>query len=104
MVAFENYYLNSWKSTIEDARNGLKVFLMKKNLAEKTFEINSDPRLLILFQECKWLMRMNIEIPQSAKDLLAQVMKISITHYNTTKYNNVFISFRKRNINTTSQI
>jgi dynein heavy chain len=103
MVAFENYYLSSWKSTIEDARNGLKVFLMKKNLAEKTFEINSDPRLLILFQECKWLMRMNIEIPQSAKDLLTQVMKILKTHYNKENLI-IFFSFRKRNINTTNQI
>lgn len=103
MVAFENYYLSSWKSTIEDARNGLKVFLMKKNLAEKTFEINSDPRLLILFQECKWLMRMNIEIPQSAKDLLTQVMKILKTQYNKENLI-IFFSFRKRNINTTNQI
>lgn len=34
-------------------------------------------RLLVLFQECKWLIRMNIEIPNAAKELLAQVIALT---------------------------
>lgn len=93
MVTFESYYLNKWRSTIDEAKNGLKVFLMTKNSEKNTFEINSDQRLLILFQECKWLMRMNLEIPQSAKELLAQVRKIEHEFFKLLiAFLNLFIS------------
>lgn len=96
MVQFENSYLNLWKNTIEEARNGLKVYLLKKNEKEYTFEINADEkycflnywfsnknfkrfadtlRLLLLFEESNWLSRLNIDIPASAKELLSQVTK-----------------------------
>lgn len=44
MVAFENFYLNIWKSTIDEAKNGLKAFLITKNVESNTFEINSDSK------------------------------------------------------------
>lgn len=45
MVAFENQHLANWRSTIEEAKSGLKVFLMSKNEDKNGFEINSDQRL-----------------------------------------------------------
>lgn len=44
MMAFETYYLNIWKSTIDDAKNGLKGYLMTKNENENTFKINADEK------------------------------------------------------------
>lgn len=46
MVAFENFYLNIWKSKIDEAKNGLKAFLITKNVESNTFEINSDSKYI----------------------------------------------------------
>jgi len=73
MISFESHYLNAWKSTIEEAKLGFKLFLLNKNDEKLIFHINADERLLLLFQEVKWLHRLRIEIPNSVKDLLAQV-------------------------------
>jgi hypothetical protein len=86
--------LNNWKNSIEEAKHGLKGFLLRKSQKDFHFEINSDIRykylnqfkqilreitncliyrLVLLFQEIKWLSRMGIEIPNSAKELVSQV-------------------------------
>lgn len=44
MISFENYYLNLWKNTIEEAKNGLKAFLILKKPELNTFGVNFDPR------------------------------------------------------------
>lgn len=96
MNTFENYYLTYWKSEIEEAKVGLKSYLIIKDVKNLIFHINSDERfetqfnhtrnlssglflkcftcrLVLLFQEVKWLSRLNIELPPSAKELLSQV-------------------------------
>ena len=73
MNTFENHYLTYWKSEIEDAKIGLKSYLICKDEENLTFHINSDERLITLFQEVKWLLRLNIDLPTSAKELLSQV-------------------------------
>ena len=44
MISFENYYLNAWKTTIEEAKLGFKHFLLTKNEEQLIFYINSDER------------------------------------------------------------
>lgn len=44
MINFENYYLNLWKNTIEEAKYGLKAFLILKKPELNTFAVNFDPR------------------------------------------------------------
>lgn len=78
MVLFENNYLTHWKSSIEEAKLGLKSYLLKKDELNLTFSINSDDKLVILFQEVKWLSRLNIDLPSSAKELLAQEKKFKL--------------------------
>ena len=75
IISFENYYLNAWKTTIDEAKLGFRYFLLTKNEEQLMFYINSDEKLLLLFQEVKWLARLRIEMPQSAKELLAQEKK-----------------------------
>ena len=50
MISFESHYLNAWKSTIEEAKLGFKLFLLNKNDENLIFHINADERLLHLFQ------------------------------------------------------
>lgn len=44
MITFENVYLSTWKSTIDEAKNGLKGYLMRKKDDEYIFEINADEK------------------------------------------------------------
>ncbi len=75
MTTFESQYLTHWKSEIEEAKAGLKSYLIIKDEANLTFHINSDDRLITLFQEVKWLSRLNIDLPPSARELLSQEKK-----------------------------
>jgi len=75
MSSFESQYLTYWKSEIEEAKVGLKSYLIIKDEANLTFYINSDDRLIMLFQEVRWLSRLNIELPPSARELLSQEKK-----------------------------
>lgn len=47
MINFENSYLNLWKTTIDEAKHGLKGFLMRKNDDDFIFQINADEKYLI---------------------------------------------------------
>ena len=78
MNTFENYYLSQWKSEIEDAKAGLKSYLIVKDEANLTFRINSDERLITVFEEVKWLFRLHIDLPPSARDLLSQEKKFKL--------------------------
>ncbi len=73
LIAYETIYLNQWKTSIDEARLGLKAHLLCQDPTTNKLTVNYDVRLLQLFHESKWLKRMGIEIPQQAQDLLAQV-------------------------------
>lgn len=78
MIAFENSFLNTWRNSIDEAKQGLKGYLLRRNDKELSFEINIDERLVVLLEEIKWLSRMKIDIPESAKEVLAQVRPTQI--------------------------
>lgn len=44
MINFETAFLNKWKTTIDEAKNGLKDYLMRKNDGDYIFEINADEK------------------------------------------------------------
>ncbi len=73
LIAFETYYLNLWKSTIEEAKLGLKAHLLIRNERTMSITVNYDPKLLLLFHEAKALKRLHIEIPHQAQEILNHV-------------------------------
>ena len=70
LIAFETYFLNLWKSTIEEAKLGLKTHLLIRNERTMSITVNYDPKLLLLFHEAKALKRLHIEIPHQAQEIL----------------------------------
>ena len=44
MIAFENSYLNMWKNSIEEAKLGLKGYLLCKNDEQFIFQVNYDEK------------------------------------------------------------
>lgn len=76
MLHFENAYLAMWKSGFDQAKHGFKDYLLVKDEDNLTFDVNANEKLMILFQETKWLSRLDIEIPAAARDLCSQVNSI----------------------------
>ena len=44
MTSFETLYLNLWKNSIDEAKNGLKGYLLRKKDNEYIFDINYDEK------------------------------------------------------------
>lgn len=44
MISFENSYLNMWKNSIDEAKHGLKGYLLKKSELGYNFRVNSDEK------------------------------------------------------------
>jgi hypothetical protein len=49
MISFENSYLNMWKNSIDEAKHGLKGYLLKKSELGYNFRVNSDEKFDIFF-------------------------------------------------------
>ena len=73
LLAFETFYLNLWKASIDEAKIGLKTHLLIRSENTNTLTVNYNPKLLLLFHEAKALKRLNIEIPHQAQEILNHV-------------------------------
>ncbi|KAG2382014.1 hypothetical protein C9374_005806 [Naegleria lovaniensis] len=73
LIKFETSWLDAWKKYAEKAKDGLLATLLIR-LDDKLF-VNFDIEIIQLIRESKWLMRLGIEIPDSAKTVLIQEQK-----------------------------
>lgn len=82
LVGFETLYLDAWKRSIEAAKAGLQATLIVRH--EGRLFVNFDREILQLIRETKWLIRMDIEVPESAKMVLLQEAKFKSYHNDLT--------------------
>jgi dynein heavy chain, axonemal len=75
LTSYEHAHLNRWRNTIEETRLGLQAFLLIKDDKNYTFSVNTHEKLMLLFQDAKFLTRIGINIPKVAKDLIKQEKK-----------------------------
>ncbi|XP_071818739.1 dynein axonemal heavy chain 5-like isoform X4 [Apostichopus japonicus] len=66
LVTFESLWLNQWKSQIDLAKVGLRSPILAVNPETSEVLVNVDERILQLMQECRWMHRLQIEVPQAA--------------------------------------
>ncbi|XP_041462850.1 dynein heavy chain 8, axonemal-like [Lytechinus variegatus] len=66
LVTFESLWLQQWKGCIEQAKLGLRATLLVVHPNTGEVVVNADDRVLQLVQECRWMKRLDIEIPESA--------------------------------------
>jgi dynein heavy chain len=73
LFKFEQLWMEVWETSIEKSKDGLQATIMVKN--DDRFFVNFDREILQLIREMKWLMRLGVEIPESAKMVLLQEQK-----------------------------
>ncbi|XP_068697910.1 dynein axonemal heavy chain 8-like [Montipora foliosa] len=78
LVKFENLWLSLWKSRIDSACSGLKVSLLAFHSETRQLLVNADGRLLELIQESKSLLRLGIQLPDTAVDVLKQEHRLKV--------------------------
>eukprot|EP01012_Entosiphon_sulcatum_P023115 TRINITY_DN280_c0_g1_i7.p1 TRINITY_DN280_c0_g1~~TRINITY_DN280_c0_g1_i7.p1 ORF type:complete len:2218 (+),score=554.82 TRINITY_DN280_c0_g1_i7:76-6729(+) len=83
LVEFEQIWLNAWKQSIASAKAGLQATLIVRS--EGKLYVNFDIEIFQLIREAKCLLRMGVEIPQSAKMVLMQADKFK-QFYNELQY------------------
>ncbi|XP_071801693.1 uncharacterized protein [Asterias amurensis] len=72
LVTFESLWLAQWRAHIENAKAGLRATLLINHPETGMIVVNADEGVLQLIQECRWLKRLGIDIPDSAQMVLKQ--------------------------------
>ncbi|KAL9651365.1 hypothetical protein ABK040_001315 [Willaertia magna] len=73
LLRFEDSWLDAWRKYAEKAKDGLQASLIIK--IDDRLYVNFDIEIIQLIRESKWLMRLGVEIPESAKNVLLQEHK-----------------------------
>ncbi|ESO89151.1 hypothetical protein LOTGIDRAFT_229063 [Lottia gigantea] len=72
LVTFESLWFTQWKNRIDLAKSGLRATLFVYHPDTNEVVVNSDERVLELIHEAKWLTRLDIQIPESAMNIMQQ--------------------------------
>ena len=72
LVAFETLWLNAWKKSIEDSKAGLQATLIVRHPETGHLLVNFDKEIMQLMRETKYLQRLGVDVPESAKMVLLQ--------------------------------
>jgi dynein heavy chain len=85
LVAFETLWLQAWVKSIESSKAGLQATLIVRHPETGNLLVNFDKEIMQLMRETKYLQRMGIEVPESAKMVLLQEEKFK-NYYNQLSY------------------
>ena len=85
LVAFETLWLQAWIKSIESSKAGLQATLIVRHPETGALLVNFDKEIMQLMREAKYLQRMGIEVPESAKMVLLQEEKFK-NYYNQLSY------------------
>lgn len=84
LVEFETLWHMAWMRTIDVSKKGLNATLLRRDPRDASFSVNLDPQVFALIHESKCLLRLNIEIPESAKLVMLQEEKLKRYHNELT--------------------
>lgn len=79
LIEFETLWHQAWVRSIENAKAGLQATLIVRHPDTGRLLVNFDKEIMQLMRETKWLQRMGVEVPESAKMVLLQEEKFK--HY-----------------------
>jgi len=72
LIEFEMLWHQGWVKSIENAKAGLQATLIVRHHDTGKLLVNFDKEILQLMRETKYLQRMDVEVPESAKMVLLQ--------------------------------
>eukprot|EP00762_Andalucia_godoyi_P000483 ANDGO_03248.mRNA.1 Dynein gamma chain len=85
LVEFETLWHYAWMKSIETAKTGLQATLIVRHPETGRLFVNFDHEILQLIRETKWLLRLGVDVPESAKMVLLQEDKFK-SYYNQLSY------------------
>ena len=85
IVEFETLWHLAWSKSIEQSKAGLQATLIVRHPETGNLLVNFDREISQLMREAKYLQRMGIEVPESAKMVLMMEDKYK-HHYNLLSY------------------
>jgi dynein heavy chain, axonemal len=85
LLAFEYLWFEAWTNSIENAKAGLQATIIIRKPETGKFYVNFDVEIFQLIQESKCLVKLGIDIPDSAKLIMLQEDKYK-AYYNDLKY------------------
>eukprot|EP00217_Crustomastix_stigmatica_P013603 CAMPEP_0183798542 /NCGR_PEP_ID=MMETSP0803_2-20130417/19119_1 /TAXON_ID=195967 /ORGANISM="Crustomastix stigmata, Strain CCMP3273" /LENGTH=4519 /DNA_ID=CAMNT_0026043227 /DNA_START=42 /DNA_END=13598 /DNA_ORIENTATION=- len=85
LLEFETLWHQAWVRSIDDAKAGLQATLIVKHPENGQLLVNFDKEIMQLMRETKYLQRMGIEVPESAKMVLLQEEKFK-QYYNNLSH------------------
>ena len=80
IIEFETLWMLAWTKGIEAAKAGLQATLIVRHPKTDKLHVNFDREIMQLLRETRCLMRMGIEVPESAKMVLMQEQKFKEHH------------------------
>lgn len=78
LIKFEMMWVNYFLAKIERDKAGLQATLLVRHPEEGRLLVNFDRDILQLMREAKYLQRMGVEIPESAKMVLLQEVRAAL--------------------------
>ncbi|XP_051780690.1 uncharacterized protein LOC114649411 [Erpetoichthys calabaricus] len=75
LVTYETLWYQEWKSRAEGCLRGLNATLLIRDPNTQEHLVNSDQRILQLFEESKWMSKLKLQVPQSVLLSLKQEKK-----------------------------
>ncbi|XP_053567991.1 uncharacterized protein LOC128657631 [Bombina bombina] len=78
LVGYEDLWYQKWKAQVDKRLSGLNFALLVRDPNTQQIKVNTDLRVIHLFEETKWLMRLGINVPQAAMQALQQAEKFKM--------------------------
>ena len=72
LMTFETLWYQAWTRGIERSKAGLRATLIVKHPETKALLVNFDKDIMQLIRESKYMLRLDVEVPESARMVLAQ--------------------------------
>ncbi|GAB1603059.1 dynein axonemal heavy chain 5 [Argonauta hians] len=69
LLEFELLYYQSWCKAVDRIKNGLHVSLLVRHPETQELHVNFDYHIIELIEEAKWLISLNLEIPDTAREM-----------------------------------
>lgn len=80
LMEFEMLYHRGWFRAVETARSGLNAALLVRHPESKKLYVNFDPQILELIVEARYMVKLNLEIPEAAVYLIKMEKEIKEYH------------------------
>ena len=91
LMTYETLWHQAWVKGVEDSKVGLRATLLVRHPNTGQLLVNFDREIAQLIRESKFMMRMDVEVPESARIVLAQEDKFKSYYNQLTHTINMYI-------------